>query len=58
MNKADIVQRLLDAGQITAQEAVVLLKEEPVQYIPFHTPSYPATIDPPRWYGDDTNPYC
>lgn len=57
MNKADIVQRLLDAGHITAQEAVVLLKED-IPYIPFHTPSYPVTIDPPRWYGDDTNPYC
>lgn len=57
MNKADIVQRLLDAGHITAQEAVVLLKED-IPYIPFHTPSYPVTIDPPKWYGDDTNPYC
>lgn len=52
MNKADIVQRLLDAGQITAQEAVILLKEEPIQYYaPFHAPDNPTTIDPPMWYG-------
>lgn len=52
MNKTDIVQRLLDQGQITAEEAVVLLKEEPIQYYaPFHEPNNPTTIDPPTWYG-------
>lgn len=52
MNKADIVQRLLDQGQITAEEAVILLKEEPIQYYaPFYAPNDSTTIDPPMWYG-------
>lgn len=55
MIKSEIVQRLLDEGHITAEEAVVLLQS--TQYIPFHTYTPPTTIDPPMWYGDNTNPY-
>ena len=57
MTKASIVQRLLDKKQITAEEAVVLLKEEttpPVTY-PVYTPNpyFPEgpnpTSPPPVW---------
>ena len=64
MTKASIVQRLLDEKQITAAEAVVLLKDE--TYNPPSYPVYPPhigdttpytdpTITPaPVWCSDDT----
>lgn len=48
MTKASIVQRLLDKKQITAEEAVVLLREET-----YNPPSYP--VYPP--HIGDTTPY-
>ena len=60
MTKAKIVQRLLDKKQITAEEAVILLKEEvynPPTY-PMYTPNpyydTPNTTPPPVWYSTDT----
>jgi len=60
MTKASIVQRLLDKKQITAEEAVVLLKEEtynPPSY-PMYTPNpyydTPNTGTPPVWCSTDT----
>ena len=60
MTKASIVQRLLDEKQITAEEAVVLLKEEtynPPSY-PIYTPypyyDTPNTTPPPIWCSTDT----
>jgi len=61
MTKAIIVQRLLDKKQITAEEAVVLLKEEtynPPSY-PMYTPNpyydTPNTTPPPVWCSDNTS---
>ena len=65
MTKAEIVQKLLDAGHITAEEAVVLLTNENyngITYIPYN-PYYPNkpdwTYDPYRpgtpWYTTSTN---
>jgi len=60
MTKASIVQRLLDKKQITAEEAVVLLKEDvynPPSY-PMYTPNpyydTPNTTPPPVWCSTDT----
>ena len=62
MTKASIVQRLLDKKQITAEEAVVLLKEEttpPVTY-PVYTPNHyfqegpNPTSPPPVWCQTST----
>lgn len=55
MTKASIVQRLLDEGHITAEEAVVLLNniQEPnITWIPY-TPS--ETTNP---YNPPFVPYC
>ena len=59
MTKASIVQRLLDKKQITAEEAVILLKEEvynPPTY-PMYTPNpyydTPNTTPPPVWCSTD-----
>lgn len=66
MTKASIVQKLLDAGHITAEEAVVLLTNENyngITYIPYN-PYYPNnpdwTYDPnrpgqPYWYTTSTS---
>jgi|TARA_B100000768_G_scaffold43499_1_gene42317 hypothetical protein len=60
MTKAKIVQRLLDKKQITAEEAVVLLKEDfniPPSY-PMYTPNpyydTPNSTPPPIWCTTDT----
>jgi hypothetical protein len=57
MTKASIVQRLLDKKQITAEEAVVLLKNETIN-IPMYTPypyyDTPNTTPPPIWCSTDT----
>ena len=57
MTKASIVQRLLDKKQITAEEAVVLLKNETIN-IPMYTPNpyydTPNTTPPPVWCSTDT----
>lgn len=58
MTKASIVQRLLDKGKITAEEAVILLKTETIN-IPMYTPNpYYSSPDwtgtPPVWCEDDT----
>ena len=60
MTKASIVQRLLDKKQITAEEAVILLKEDtynPPSY-PMYTPNpyydTPNTTPPPVWCSTDT----
>jgi len=57
MTKASIVQRLLDKKQITAEEAVVLLKDETIN-IPMYTPypyyDTPNTTPPPIWCSTDT----
>ena len=55
MTKASIVQRLLDEGHITAEEAVVLLnnvQEQSITWIPY-TPS--ETTNP---YNPPFEPYC
>jgi hypothetical protein len=60
MTKASIVQRLLDEKQITAEEAVVLLKDD--TYIPPAYPMYtpnpyydtPNITPPPVWCSTDT----
>ena len=58
MTKAIIVQRLLDEKRITAEEAVVLLKNEVIS-VPMYTPN-PHYIDPswtgpaPVWCSNDT----
>ena len=66
MTKASIVQKLLDAGHITAEEAVILLTNENhngITYIPYN-PYYPNTPDwtydpnrpgQPYWYTTSTN---
>ena len=58
MTKASIVQRLLDKGTITAEEAVILLKTETIN-IPMYTPnpyyfSPDWTGNPPVWCEDNT----
>lgn len=59
MTKASIVQRLLDEKQITAEEAVVLLKDG--TYIPSYNPyapnpyyDTPNTTPPPVWCQTST----
>jgi hypothetical protein len=60
MTKASIVQKLLDKKQITAEEAVVLLKEETytIPSYPMYTPNpyydTPNTTPPPVWCSTDT----
>jgi hypothetical protein len=66
MTKASIVQKLLEAGHITAEEAVILLTNENhngITYIPYN-PYYPNspdwTYDPnrpgqPYWYVTSTS---
>jgi len=60
MTKAKIVQRLLDKGQITAEEAVVLLQNETVSipmYNPnpyFHDPNFAPGYTPPNVYCSDS----
>lgn len=54
MTKASIVQRLLDNNLITAEEAVILLKNEDhngITYIPYN----PYTTNP---YNPPFQPYC
>jgi hypothetical protein len=62
MTKASIVQKLLDKKQITAEEAVVLLKDDvynppsyPI-YAPGPNPYYspPDTTPPPVWCSTNT----
>ena len=63
MTKASIVQKLLDAGQITAEEAVVLLTNENhngITYIPYQPWQPDWTYDPnrpgqPYWYTTSTD---
>lgn len=66
MTKASIVQKLLDAGNITAEEAVILLMNEQINtvtYTPYapYKPYLPDwTYDPnrpgqPYWYSTDTS---
>lgn len=64
MTKASIVQRLLDEKQITAEEAVVLLKETNDTYIPYNptiNPYFPEgpnrTTPPPVWCSTNTWEY-
>ena len=64
MTKAEIVQRLLDEKQITAKEAVVLLKETSdtnYPYIPNVNPYFPEgpnrTTPPPVWSSTNTWEY-
>ena len=55
MTKASIVQRLLDNDLITAEEAVVLLKNEDhngITYIPY------APYDITNPYNPPFQPYC
>lgn len=47
MKKTDIVQRLLDKRQISAEEAVVLLND--VQYVPL------CQSASPHWYTTSTD---
>ncbi len=63
MTKASIVQRLLDKKQITAEEAVVLLKEDtqlPPTY-PVYAPNpyhdTPNMTPPPVWCSDNSWEY-
>jgi|TARA_B100000767_G_C19777521_1_gene543583 hypothetical protein len=58
MTKSSIVQRLLDEKKITAEEAVVLLKNEGIN-IPMYTPNPYFndpnwTTTPPIWCEDNT----
>lgn len=67
MTKASIVQKLLDAGNITAEEAVILLMNEQTNtityapYKPYRPDGIPDwTYDPnrpgqPYWYSTDTS---
>lgn len=61
MTKASIVQRLLDKKQISAEEAVVLLKEPKGDtYIPFNPninpyfPEGPNRTVPPVWCSNNS----
>lgn len=56
MTKAQIVQRLLDTNAITAEEAVVLLKNEGggIQYIPYQP--NPHWTSNPDWTYDPNRP--
>jgi len=59
MTKAEIVQELLDKGQITAEKAVVLLTNENIngiRYIPYQ--SNPYWTSSPDWTGNPNLPYC
>ena len=59
MTKAEIVQELLDSGNITAEKAVVLLTNENlngIRYVPYQQNPYWST--PPNWTGNPTIPYC
>lgn len=55
MKKTEIIQRLLDENKITAEEAMILLQQDPVTMPTYsyqlfnpsdlsHTEEYPATI--------------
>lgn len=57
MTKAEIVQRLLDERQITAEEAVVLLANQGrINYYPYNPthpyPTWEVTSTPPFEYSD------
>lgn len=49
MNKADIIQRLLEEGHITVAEAMTLMSQDPMPQAPL--PYYPNP------WNDKTNPY-
>lgn len=59
MTKADIIQRLLDKKEITAEEAVVLLSSNELmlekKYPTYQNPWF--GIYPPWDQGSSTNPY-
>ena len=60
MSKDEIVERLLEKGQITAKEAIVLLKNEDHNGITYHFKgnpyfSEPTTTPPPVWCEDNTD---
>lgn len=55
MTKASIVQKLLDNKSITAEEAVVLLKNDKVN-IPMYTPN-PYYVSP-DWTGQPPSIEC
>lgn len=55
MTKASIVERLLEAKQITAEEAVVLL-ESSIRHVPYQTvPAWPYHH---QFYWHYGYPYC
>lgn len=58
--KTEIVQRLLDAKQIDAEEAVILLmQDKEIQFVPYYPqpynpyPYYPIS---PIWVGSPASP--
>tara|TARA_B100001248_G_C26972810_1_gene271010 strand:+ start:239 stop:463 length:225 start_codon:yes stop_codon:yes gene_type:complete len=63
MTKASIVQRLLDEKKITAEEAVILLKESNDTYIPYNPnvnpyfPEGPNRTIPPVWCSNNSWEY-
>lgn len=60
MTKADIIQRLLDKKEITAEEAVVLLSSNELKLektYPTYHPNPWFGIYPPWDQGSSTNPY-
>jgi hypothetical protein len=61
MTKASIVQRLLEEGQITAEEAVVLLSSTDLGHnyhltpVNPYWPPYNPTVEQPFWYTTSTD---
>ena len=51
MNKAEIIQRLLDGKHITVEEAMILMSQEPTPMMPM-VPVWPNQYQPPFNVGD------
>lgn len=57
MNKADIIQRLLEADHITAAEAMILMAQDPTPMQPYYpNPWYDQRnpLDPPYYVTSNT----
>jgi hypothetical protein len=60
-SKADIIQRLLESGHITVEEAMTLMTQDqmPMPVMPYYPPYNPTvTHEPghPLWYSDTKFP--
>lgn len=59
MNKAQIIQRLLDEKHITVEEAMILMTQDSISMpVPYNPYTPPFKVGDPEWTWDPTrNPF-